>query len=157
MQSRPPLSALRRLAPFFLSGSVAALAHGAPVEFNRDIRPILSDKCFGCHGPDSGHRKAGLRLDVREAALKPAKSGEIPLKPGDGDGSHLLQRILSTDADEVMPPPEAKMQPLTSREKDLLKRWINEGAEYQPLWSFIGLKPVVLPPAPAGVGPGAPP
>jgi hypothetical protein len=148
-----PSSAVRRLAPFILSGSVAAVAHGAPVEFNRDIRPILSDKCFGCHGPDSGHRKAGLRLDVREAALKPAKSGEIPLKPGDLEGSHLLQRILSTDVDEVMPPPEAKMAPLTQREKDLVKRWISEGAAYQPLWSFIGVKPVALPPAPAGVSP----
>ena len=153
MLPRLPSSAVRRLAPFILSGSVAAVAHGAPVEFNRDIRPILSDKCFGCHGPDSGHRKAGLRLDVREAALKPAKSGEIPLKPGDIEGSHLLQRILSTDADEVMPPPEAKMAALTQREKDLVKRWITEGAAYQPLWSFIGVKPVALPPAPAGVSP----
>ena len=120
MQSCLSSSAARLLAPLILSGSIAALAHGAPVEFNKDIRPILSDKCFGCHGPDSGHRKAGLRLDVREAALKPAKSGEIPLKPGELEGSHLLQRILSTDADEVMPPPEAKMQPLTQREKDLV-------------------------------------
>ena len=153
MQTRLPSSAVRRLAPFILSGSIAAIAHGAPVEFNRDIRPILSDKCFGCHGPDSGHRKAGLRLDVREAALKPAKSGEIPLKPGDVEGSHLLQRILSTDADEVMPPPEAKMTALTQREKDLVKRWINEGAKYESLWSFIGVKPVELPPAPTGVAP----
>jgi hypothetical protein len=142
------------MAAVTFPGLFVTLAAAAPVEFNRDIRPILSDKCFGCHGPDSGHRKAGLRLDSREAALKPAKSGDVALVPGDAEKSHLLQRILSDDADEVMPPPEAKMQPLTAREKDLVKRWILEGAKYEPLWSFISVKPVALPPAPAGVDPG---
>ncbi len=117
----------------------------APLEFNRDVRPILSDKCFGCHGPDSGHRKAGLRLDQREAATKPAKSGEIPLTPGDPKASHMLARILSADADEVMPPPEAKMAPLSAAEKEIIRRWIAEGAEYQPLWAFIPLRPTTLP------------
>lgn len=119
------------------------------IEFNKDVRPILSDKCFGCHGPDSGHRKAGLRLDLRDAAMQAAKSGEIPLKPGDTAGSHLLARITSADQDEVMPPPEAKMERLTKAEVETLRRWITEGAEYQPLWSFI-------PPKPASPGPTAP-
>jgi hypothetical protein len=153
MQSSSFLNALRRVAVLTLTSFVAAIAPAAPVEFNRDIRPILSDKCFGCHGPDSGHRKAGLRLDSREATLKPAKSGEPAIVPGAPEKSHLLQRILSGDADEVMPPPEAKMQPLTAREKDLVSRWILEGANYEPLWSFISLKPVALPQSPTGAAP----
>ena len=124
-----------------------AAAPGA-LEFNRDIRPILSDKCFSCHGPDSGHRKAGLRLDRREDAIKPAKSGEIPIKPSDPSGSHIIERILSKESDEVMPPPEAKLPALTQAEVELLKKWIAAGAEYQPLWSFIPPKPVVLPQEP---------
>ncbi|MEK0446301.1 MAG: hypothetical protein RLZZ399_1622, partial [Verrucomicrobiota bacterium] len=117
-----------------------------PLEFNRDIRPILSDKCFGCHGPDSGHRKAGLRLDIREEAMKAPKSGDIPLKPGDPEGSHLLSRVLSSDPDEVMPPPEAKLPKLTAAEIAKLRRWIAEGAEYQPHWSFIPVKRPEVPP-----------
>jgi hypothetical protein len=124
--------------------NVHAAAPGS-LEFNRDIRPILSDKCFSCHGPDSGHRKAGLRLDRREDAIKPAKSGETPIKPSDPAGSHILERILSKESDEVMPPPEAKLPALTKAEVELLKSWIAAGAEYQPLWSFIPPKPVVLP------------
>ena len=121
----------------FLLSLVCSVIHAAPLEFNRDVRPILSDKCFGCHGPDSGHRKAGLRLDVREAALKPAKSGEIPLRPGAPNESSILARILSPDADEVMPPPESKLEKLSKAEAEIIRRWIIEGAEYQPLWSFI--------------------
>jgi hypothetical protein len=140
--------ALSIVLPLIASCPATTTGAPGPVEFNRDIRPILSDKCFGCHGPDSGHRKAGLRLDLRDAAMRPAKSGEIPLKPGDAAGSHLLERITSTDKDEVMPPPEAKMERLTKSEVETLRRWIAEGAEYQPLWSFIPLKPL----APAGDG-----
>ncbi len=114
-----------------------APSQAAPLEFNRDIRPILSDKCFGCHGPDSGHRKAGLRLDIRDSALKPAKSGDIPLSPGNPSESQVLTRVLSTDKDEIMPPPEAKMERLTKPEAETIRRWIAEGANYQPLWSFI--------------------
>lgn len=121
----------------------------ARIEFNRDIRPILSDKCFGCHGPDSGHRKAGLRLDRQQDAMAPAKSGAIALVPGDPAKSHLLARILSTDADEVMPPPESKLPRLSKTEAELIQRWIREGAEYQPLWSFISLRPVPVPRASA--------
>ena len=120
---------------------------GAALQFNRDVRPILSDKCFGCHGPDSGHRKAGLRLDIREEAIKAAKSGEIPLKPGSPEGSHLLERILSTDADEVMPPPEAKLPKLTKKEIETIRRWIAEGAKYEAHWSFIPVQGVAIPAA----------
>jgi hypothetical protein len=131
----------RHLILLLLLAATLPSARAATVEFNRDVRPILSDKCFGCHGPDSGHRKAGLRLDQRDSATRPAKSGDVPLTPGNPETSHLLKRILSDDKDEVMPPPEAKMQPLSAHEIQTLSQWIAEGAAYQPLWSFI-------PPAP---------
>lgn len=129
---------MKLLTPFVLFlGLASGPLSAAPLEFNRDVRPILSDKCFGCHGPDSGHRKAGLRLDLRDAAIKPAKSGDVPLSPGNPDGSQILTRICSTDKEEVMPPPEAKLEPLSKAEIETLRRWVSEGAEYQPLWSFI--------------------
>ncbi|MEI6712642.1 MAG: DUF1553 domain-containing protein [Verrucomicrobiota bacterium] len=139
------LGSLAFLTPTLAPLPLFAAAAPAPLQFNRDIRPILSDKCFGCHGPDSGHRKAGLRLDLRDAAMKKPKSGDIPLVPGNPDGSHLLSRILSTDPDEVMPPPDAKLPKLTKKETDTLRRWIAEGAEYQDHWSFIPVKPVPIP------------
>jgi Protein of unknown function (DUF1549)/Planctomycete cytochrome C len=139
------LSSMQKSHPLLLSFVLSGAAvQGAPLEFNRDIRPILSDKCFGCHGPDSGHRKAGLRLDQRDAALKPAKSGDIPLTPGNPAASQLLARVLSSDKDEVMPPPEAKLERLTKTETETLRRWISEGAQYQPLWSFIPPKSASL-------------
>ncbi len=108
----------------------------ADVEFNRDIRPILSNTCFHCHGPDEKERKGGLRLDVREQALKPAKSGAIAIVPGKPDQSELLARVLTDDEDDLMPPTKLH-KPLTPRQKALLKQWIEEGAEYQGHWSFI--------------------
>jgi hypothetical protein len=102
----------------------------AKIEFNRDVRPILSDNCFSCHGNDAGHRKAKLRLDVREAALK--KDAFVPGKP---DESDLIERIFSADEDELMPPPESHKK-LTAQQKEILKRWIEQGAEYQLHWSY---------------------
>jgi hypothetical protein len=100
------------------------------VAYNRDIRPILSDKCFQCHGPDSAKREADLRLDVREEAIK-AKA----FVPGNPKESELVTRIHETDPDEVMPPPKSPRQ-LNAAERATLERWIAEGAEYEPLWSF---------------------
>jgi len=114
---------------------VAAAAHGADtagtLSYNRDIRAILVENCFGCHGADSASRKADLRLDQRDAAVE---SGAIV--PGDPDSSVALDRIFSDDPEEVMPPPSLK-KVLTPEQKELLKRWIAEGAEYEPHWSFI--------------------
>lgn len=114
-------------------------ATAAPVSFNREILPILSDKCFHCHGPDASHREAELRLDLREEAIKDA------IVPGKSASSEAIQRIFSTDPDEVMPPPKSHLT-LTAKEKDLLKRWIDEGAEYQPHWAFIPPPPSIKPP-----------
>jgi hypothetical protein len=110
------------------------------IGYNRDIRPILSDNCFYCHGPDAGHRKAKLRLDVRDEAIKKA------LIPGKPDESELVRRIFSTDEDEQMPPPKSEKK-LTAAQKELLRRWIAEGAVYQKHWAYL---PPMKPAAPEG-------
>ncbi len=102
-----------------------------PIVYNRDIRPILFENCFACHGPDSAARKADLRLDQRESAVE---TGAI--LPGKPDESELLRRVLSADPEEAMPPPATKKQ-LSADDKELLRRWLAEGAEYQPHWSLI--------------------
>ena len=105
-----------------------------PVVFNHDVRPILSDKCFACHGPDSNKREAGLRLDIRELALKELESGSRAIVPGKPGESELLRRVAAHDADEAMPPDAAKLGRLTSAEIDTLRRWIAAGAKYQAHW-----------------------
>ncbi len=105
------------------------------VLFNRDVRPILSDQCFACHGFDAKKRKAGLRLDMAEGAFAPNKEGRVAIKPGDPAGSELWKRIESTDPDDVMPPPETHKS-VTAAQKGVLKRWIEQGAKYQRHWSL---------------------
>ncbi|MEM9586313.1 MAG: DUF1549 domain-containing protein, partial [Planctomycetota bacterium] len=117
------------LSPGVLPSSRALAAESA-IDFGRDIRPILSENCFFCHGPDSGDRQAGLRLDVREAAID---HGAIVA--GDVDASELISRLDETDPDLLMPPPESHKK-LTDDEKELLRRWVQEGAVYQQHWSF---------------------
>ena len=108
----------------------------ARVEFNRDIRPIFSDTCFQCHGPDASQRKGKLRLDVRAEALKEGKSGAVAIVPGKPDMSEIIARVLATNEDDVMPPTKLH-KPLTKEQKELLKQWVVEGAEYQGHWAFI--------------------
>ncbi|MBC8001887.1 MAG: PSD1 domain-containing protein [Opitutaceae bacterium] len=140
------------LQRFFLTFlmSIAALAanaaerKSAPIDFKRDISAILSDNCFSCHGPDDKERKSKLRLDRRDDAIKPAKSGEIAIVPGNPALSELLKRITSTDEDAVMPPPKTK-RTLTASQKELLKRWIAEGAKWSDHWAYA---PPVRPTAP---------
>lgn len=105
------------------------------VRFDRDVRPILSDKCFHCHGPDAKKRQADLRLDDRDTAVK---AGAIVL--GKPDESELVRRILSDDIDERMPPASSKLGQLTEQEVATLRRWIEQGAEYENHWAFIPLK-----------------
>ena len=136
-------------APVGVAMAAAASTTSAPagaVQFNRDIRPILSEHCFSCHGPDVQKMKGGLRLDLREAALQPAKSGKTAIVPGDVAASELVHRLLTTDADELMPPPEAH-KPLKPEQKALLQRWIAEGAGYQGHWAY---QPLVRPGLPSG-------
>ena len=117
------------------SASLSSAVAAGKIRFNRDVRPILSDKCFFCHGPDSKKREADMRLDQREGALE-AKA----ITPGDAMGSEMIKRILTTDADDHMPPAKSKLADLTPAEIAVLKQWINEGAEYEAHWSFIPLK-----------------
>ena len=112
------------------------------ISFNRDIRQILSENCFACHGPDSGNRQAGLRLDVAEQATRELESGGRAIVPGNIDLSEMVARIVSTDPDVVMPPPDAKIGRLTDEQVDLVKRWIAQGAAYEPHWAFV---PVAMP------------
>jgi len=118
----------------------------AEVSFNRDIRPLLSDNCYYCHGFDEKHREAGLRLDVRESALKD-NDGVRAIVPGDLARSDLWQRIISKDEDDVMPPPKAHKKPFTSEQRELIKRWIEQGAKYEAHWAFV---PPVRAAVPAG-------
>ncbi len=115
----------------WLCGASLSSGTETAIEFNRDIRPILSAACLSCHGPDSAARQADLRLDQREVAIEHAA-----IVPGDPDDSELIRRILSDNADEQMPPVESKKS-LTDAQKQLLVRWIREGAAYQPHWSLI--------------------
>jgi hypothetical protein len=127
---------------------VPSLLVGAEVSFNRDIRPLLSDNCYYCHGTDPNHRKAGLRLDTFEGATR-NHDGVRALVPGDPSQSELWARITSTDPDEVMPPPEAHKTPFTDAQRELIQRWIAQGGKYEPHWAFVAPK---RPPLPA---PGA--
>lgn len=135
-----------RLAWFLttaLSGLGLAEDIRAQVVFNRDIRPILADACFHCHGPDPGSRKAGLRLDTREG-LFGGRDGTVPVVPGKPQVGSLLLRIRSTDPDEVMPPPEAHRQ-LKPAEVERIERWIAQGALWQPHWSLVAAQRPVPP------------
>jgi len=130
-----------------VSGVLAAGKPGgdpAKVDFNRDIRPVFSEHCYTCHGPDENKRKAGLRLDTQEGAFKELKSGDHALVAGDPGKSTLVGRILSTDSEEVMPPPKHN-KPLKPEEIALLQRWVREGAAWKKHWSFIAPERPPLP------------
>ncbi|WP_337175521.1 PSD1 and planctomycete cytochrome C domain-containing protein [Paludisphaera sp.] len=122
---------LSGLAAACLTFSPPADAQDAGIEFNRDVRPILSEHCYACHGPDKGQRKAKLRLDVREAALR-----NSVVVPGEPDMSELVMRILSEDDADVMPPRDAHKD-LTDAQKRTLQDWIAQGAEYQDHWAYV--------------------
>ncbi|MFN6111027.1 MAG: DUF1553 domain-containing protein [Planctomycetota bacterium] len=117
----------------------ATPAEAQKLSYNRDVRPILTDNCFACHGPDSAARQADLRLDKREAAVD---SGAI--EPGEPDSSQVVERIYSTDPDLVMPPPSSHKQ-LTEEQKQTLRTWIAEGANYEAHWSLIPPQKPILP------------
>ncbi len=116
----------------WLSAAAPASAATRKIDFNRDIRPILSDNCYACHGPDEKARKGKLRLDVAESAL--AKHAVVPR---DLKKSELWARVTTKDKDDVMPPPESHKKPLKPEQLALLKQWIEEGANYQGHWSFV--------------------
>ncbi len=125
-------------ATLLLAAMLAAIvpaASSADIAFHRDIKPILSDQCFACHGPDPGTRKGGLRLDTREGLLEATPKRPAIVLPGKPESSELWKRIVTTDPDDVMPPPDSHKD-LKPAQRDLLKRWILEGAPWQGHWSF---------------------
>jgi hypothetical protein len=134
---------------FIAAGLLAADGSKEPVGFNRDIRPIMSDTCFHCHGFDPKSRKGGLRLDIREDALKAGKSGELAIVPGKPEQSEIIKRIFSTDAEDVMPEKESH-KTLTAAQKELFRRWVAEGAVYEPHWAYKPLDAPAIPALPAG-------
>ena len=136
--------ASRLIVTLLVAGTSPSLQSSEPTQFRRDILPILSDKCFRCHGPDEAAREAGLRLDLRDSATGSGDSGEIAVVPGEPHASELVRRILAEDEFEQMPPPEAK-RPLTNDEKDRLVEWIRQGAPYERHWSW---EPIQRPPLP---------
>ncbi len=152
MRFPPSLSSPFLFAAFSLA--VAGLrAADTPISFERDIQPILSENCYHCHGPDEAARKAKLRLDRREGALAVGKSGYAAVVPGNPADSELVARIFSDAPDDVMPSPESN-RTLTAAQKNLLKRWITEGASFDVLdaqglhwhWAY---RPIARPSPPA--------
>ncbi|HVW85150.1 MAG TPA: DUF1549 domain-containing protein, partial [Bryobacteraceae bacterium] len=124
-----------------------ASLRAAPVSFDRDIRPIMSDTCFRCHGPDKSSRMANMRLDLRDEATKPLRNGKTPIVPGDPDKSEVVERIFAKNA-RIMPP-EFAHKILTAAQKETIRRWIAEGAKYEGHWAY---QPVRRPEPPAVSG-----
>ncbi|MCE2684045.1 MAG: PSD1 and planctomycete cytochrome C domain-containing protein [Verrucomicrobiae bacterium] len=140
---------VRRSALVVLLAAASAVLAEDRVEFNRDIRPIFSDTCYACHGPDEAKMKGKLRLDSLEAARRGGKSGDPAIVPGHPERSEVMKRLLTTDADDHMPP--AEFHKVLSKEQiDLVARWIKEGAVYQGHWAFQTPKKPAVPAIPAG-------
>ena len=132
---------LRASAAFLLISSAMA-----EVSFNRDIRPIMSDTCFRCHGPDKSTRMAGLRLDLREEALKPNKAGVAPIVPGQPDKSAIVDRVLTANPARIMPPKFSHKE-LTGAQKEAIRKWVAEGARYEGHWAYEPVKRSAVPEA----------
>ena len=137
---------MKRLLPAVLL--VASLQ--AAVDFNREVRPILAQHCFACHGMDEHSREGELRLDLQETAHKSGESGATAIVPGDPAKSEVVRRIFTDDKDDLMPPPKVK-KPLSEKDKEVLRRWIAEGGKYEAHWAFA--KPVQPTPPDASIHP----
>ncbi|MBL9126241.1 MAG: DUF1549 domain-containing protein, partial [Verrucomicrobiales bacterium] len=116
--------------------AVSTDAPGADVAFHRDVKPLLSDHCFACHGPDTGTRKADLRLDTREGLLAATSKRSPAVVPGKPEESPLYKRIVTSDPDDVMPPPDSH-KPLSPAQIETLRKWIADGAPWQDHWAFV--------------------
>ena len=139
-------SLLIGLGFLMIIGCNTSATDNGDISYNRDIRPILSDKCFVCHGPDQSQRISGYRLDIEELAFAKLKDSpnEFGLVPGNPTVSEVYQRIISKDHSYMMPPPESKLN-LTEDEKKIIKTWIEQGAKYEPHWAFVPVKKPKVP------------
>jgi hypothetical protein len=140
----PGLNVMRGWLLFAVLASCGLTTAADDVQFNRDIRPILSENCFACHGPDAKQRQAELRLDLRDDA-----TDHVVATTGGPDESELVQRVFSSDPEQVMPPPDSH-KTLTEKQKELLKQWVAGGAAYQGHWSY---ERPLRPEVPQGVHP----
>ena len=135
----------------FLATGVAAQDRVAPIpqtiQFNRDVRPILSENCFTCHGPDKTHRVTAFHFDVEETAKQEIGGGRFAIVPGDLEKSQLIQRVTHPDESRRMPPASTGKPRLSDHEIALLKEWIRQGAKWEKFWSF---EPPVRPALPKG-------
>src|SRR5207247_1473222 len=132
--------------------AAAGRAADPPIDFARDVRPILSDNCYFCHGPDEKARKAKLRFDTKEGAFR-VRDGEAVIVPGKSAESELIRRITAEDADERMPPLKANRH-LTAKQIDTLKRWVDDGAKWGQPWALTPIKKSPVPgPQSSVVGP----
>lgn len=132
-----------------ISAVIAVLAASSShaeqtIDFNRDVRPILAGNCLKCHGIDEAARKSKLRLDLRETATAPAKSGKLPIVPGKPEASELVHRVFSNDPDERMPPASTHIM-LSDAQKKVLREWIAQGAKYETHWAFVAPRQTALP------------
>lgn len=125
------------LIPIFLYLSGRPTFAEDKIDFNRDVRPILSDKCLACHGADAKHVEGGLRLDQFDTAVATLESGDRAIVPEQPESSALIRRIRLANDDEMRMPPVRSHKNLSSSEKQTLERWISQGAEYQKHWAFI--------------------
>ena len=148
------LAATLLIVSAMVAGTLSCLQHRASkdalpetISYNFHIRPILSDKCFKCHGPDANKRQAGLRLDIADSAFKPLREtkGAFALVPGKPDESELYKRISSTDTSYMMPEPESHLGALSEYEVKLFRKWIEQGAKYESHWAFTAPKKAPLP------------
>ncbi len=126
---------------------ISAPTRGEEVSYNRDIRPLLADRCFACHGPDESKREAKLRLDVANGEQSPfaARDGRRVIQPQEAESSELWKRLTTDDPDLQMPPADSIKKPLTDAQKELIKRWIQQGAAYENFWSFVPPAPQPVP------------
>ncbi|UUO06435.1 PSD1 and planctomycete cytochrome C domain-containing protein [Blastopirellula sp. J2-11] len=133
-----------RIALLLVLSLPVCTAAAEPPDFAQEVLPILSARCFACHGPDTEVREAGLRLDVRKDAIRALDSGVAAIVPGSSDESELIQRVFTSDEFSQMPPPETGKS-LTTQEKEILKRWVEDGAPYAEHWSFQTVQRPELP------------
>jgi hypothetical protein len=144
---RHPVSAALVAAVAAISSALATGDEPKPIDYQRQIKPLLSSHCYACHGPDENQRQAELRLDLGDAALDKA------IVAGDAAASPLLARVTSTDPDEQMPPPDSKKPVLKADEVELLRRWIDEGAKFTEHWSYVPPKRPAVPETPDAAWP----